>query len=150
MAVVIVLLMAGFGIAGVVLLLIFLRELGRKIVRLPYLKRVEGAVTAVMAKESQIQSDSSGPTIAHFPVIRFEAQGRSQTFTSAFGSGNRTRYVVGQKIGVRYDPTGQIPPAIDSWAGMWLSPVIGIAGGVVFLGGAVLVYVAFGRRALGW
>lgn len=150
MAVVIVLLIAGFGIVGLVLLWTFIRELGRRLARLPYLKRAEGTVTAVKAEESQIQSDSSASTMAFFPVITFEAQGVFHTFTSPFGDGNRTRYVIGQKIGVRYDPTGQIPPAIDSWTGMWLAPVIGIVGGVVFLGGAALVSVTLGRRALGW
>lgn len=149
MAVVIGLMMAGFGCTGVLLLLHFVRELARRLARLPYLERAEGTVTAVKAQDSRFQGDT-GPSTMYFPVISFRGHGQSQTFTSEFGDGKSTRFVIGQKIGVRYDPTGALPPMVDSWFGLWLRPLLGIVAGFVFLGGAALVYVAFGKRAFGW
>src|SRR5262249_38058456 len=103
----------------------------------------------VKTEELHFQGDSGQATV-HFPVITFRRRGETQTFTSAFGHGEKTRFVIGQKIGVRYDPTGAIPPTVDSWSGLWLTPVSGIVAGSVFLGGAALVYVTFGRRVFGW
>jgi hypothetical protein len=150
MAVVILLMMAVFSLGGICLLFIFTRDLMRKVARLPYLQRAEGTVSAIKAQESSIQSDSSANTVVYFPVITFEMHGGTQTFTSAFGDGARNRYSIGQKIAVRYDSCGVISPAIDSWTGMWLPPLIGIVSGFTFLGGAAMVYIAFGKRILGW
>ena len=146
MAVVIGLMMVGSGLAGVCLLFVFVRELASKLARVPYLERAEGTVTAVHTKVAHFRRR---PMIMHFPVITFAVQGETQTFTSEVGDGNNTRYFVGQKIGVRYYPIGDIPPTIDSWSGLWLAPVMGIVAGVVLLGGAALVYVAFGERIFG-
>jgi hypothetical protein len=117
---------------------------------LPYLERAEGTVTAITATEANFHSDSNVNTTMHFPVITFEQHGVTQTFTSEVGDGENTRFFIGQKITVRYDPTGAIPPTIDSWSGMWLRPAIGIFSGFVFLGGTAIVYVAFGNRVFGW
>lgn len=149
MAVVVGLMMAGFGVVGVCLLCHFIRELARRLARRPYLERVEGTVTGVKTKEIHFEGDSGQSTV-HFPVITFQRQGKTQTFTAEVGVGNTARFVIGQKIGVRYDPTGAIPPMVDSWSSLWLAPAIGIVAGFVFLGGAALVYVAFGRRVFGW
>lgn len=149
MAVVVGLMMAALGLVGVCLLVHFIRELARRLARLPYLERAEGTVTAVKTKELHFQGDA-GHAMVHFPVITFQQHGETQTFTSEFGGGTKPRYLVGQKVGVRYDPTGAIPPMIDSWFGLWLGPVVGVVAGFVFLGGAALIYVAFGRRIIGW
>jgi hypothetical protein len=150
MAVLIVLMMAVFSVAGVCFLFIFIRELVRKLARLPYLERTEGTVTAIKATVSNFHSDSHVNTTMHFPVITFEHHGVTQTFTSEVGDGEKTRFFIGQKIAVRYDPSGDIPPTIDSWSGLWLRPVIGIVSGFVFLAGTAMVYIAFGNRVFGW
>jgi hypothetical protein len=151
MAIVIGLMMGAFGAVGACLFVFFVRELARKIAALPYMERAEGTVTAIESKIATFHHDDSlVPTTMHFPVITFEVGGAPQTFKSEVGDGNKTRYFVGQRIGVRYDPSGTVPPTIDSWSGMWLTPIIGIAAGAIFMGGAALVYFAFGRRLLGW
>jgi hypothetical protein len=150
MAVLLVLMMAVFSLVGVCLLFIFTRELVRKLVRLPYLERAEGTVTAITANQANFHGDSAVNTTMHFPVITFLQHGVTQSFTSEVGDGEDTRYFIGQKIAVRYDPTGAIPPTIDSWFAMWLRPAIGIFSGFVFLGGTALVYVAFGDRIFVW
>ena len=149
MAVVIGLMILGFASAGALLLFIFTRELARRLARRPYLERAEGTVTGVVCKPMTMSSDSGGATTMHFPVITFDQQGEARTFTSEVGDGNATRYAVGQRVGVLYDPMGEIPPAIDSWSGLWLAPVMGIVAGVGFVGGAALVYAVFGERAFG-
>src|SRR5688572_16476215 len=150
MAVVIGLMMVGFGVGGVYLLFHFIRELARRLARLPYLERVEGTVTAVKSKVEHFSNQrDSGLVTMYFPVITFQRHGKSQTFTSEFGDSDTARFVIGQKIGVRYDPTGAIPPMVDSWSTLWLPPAMGIVAGLAFLGGAALVYVAFGRRVFG-
>jgi hypothetical protein len=149
MSIFIVLMMAIFGIIGACLLFHFTRDLARRLARSPYLERTAGTVTAIKAMESHFQGDSHGNTVTYFPVITFQQQEVTQTFTSVFGDSRKNRYVIGQTIAVRYDPTGAIPPAIDSWSGMWLPPAIGIISGLVFLGGAAMVYVAFGNRVFG-
>jgi hypothetical protein len=151
MAIVVGMMMGAFGAVGACLSVYFIRELARKIARLPYLVTAEGRVAAIESKLSSMHHDDSlVRTTMHFPVIAFVADGETQTFTSEVGDGNKTRYFIGQRIVVRYDPSGAIPPTIDSWSGMWLTPIIGIASGVVFMGGAGLVYFAFGKRLLGW
>ena len=150
MAVVIGLMMAGFGVGGVYLLFHFIRELARRLARLPYLERVEGTVTEVKSKVVPLGNQrDSGRVTVYFPVIAFQRHGKTQTFTSEFEDSNAARYVIGQKIGVRYDPTGAIPPMVDSWSSLWLAPAMGVVAGLLFLGGAALVYVAFGRRVFG-
>jgi hypothetical protein len=38
---------------------------------------------------------------------------------------------------------------IDSWSGLWLMPVSLTAAGVVFVGGSLMIWFAFGDRILG-
>jgi hypothetical protein len=76
--------------------------------------------------------------------------GAETTFISEIGAGARTeRYVVGQKIAVLYDPDGEIPPMINSWAGIWLPHLIHTIAGPIFIFAALLIYWAFGDRILG-
>jgi len=50
---------------------------------------------------------------------------------------------------VLYDPDGEIPPMIDSWAGIWAPHLIRTIAGPIFIFGALLIYWAFGDRILG-
>jgi hypothetical protein len=86
-----------------------------------------------------------------FPVVLFTpAGGQPVTFKSEVGDGGQeSRYEVGQKLAVRYDPEGIIPPTLDTWSGMWLPPVIGLFAGLVFLAGSGLVAVVYADKVLG-
>ncbi|HEY1014389.1 MAG TPA: DUF3592 domain-containing protein [Herpetosiphonaceae bacterium] len=86
-----------------------------------------------------------------FPIIIFTNQeGRAIEFRSETGDSGRTsRYRTGQHIQVAYDPAGQLPPQIDSWPGLWWPPLAMAAGGLLFLGGAAMVWLAFGERLTG-
>ena len=55
----------------------------------------------------------------------------------------------GERLAVLYDPGGGVGPAIDSWAGLWLGPLLTLAGGLGFVGGAAVIYCAFGERLWG-
>jgi len=50
---------------------------------------------------------------------------------------------------VVYDPDGEVGPMLDTWSGMWLSNVMVVVAGVVFMAGALLIAWAFGDRMLG-
>jgi hypothetical protein len=72
------------------------------------------------------------------------------TFKSDIGdTGPTSRYQAGQRVRVLYDPAGIIAPVLDSWAGLWYAIATQFAAGVVFIGAAAVIWVAFGDRILG-
>ncbi len=89
--------------------------------------------------------------IANYPVTQFQTQtGETVSFQSELGDlGKQSRYSPGQRVKVLYDPERQTPPMIDSWWGIWFGLMMQAIAGVVFVGGAVLIWVAFGDKILG-
>jgi hypothetical protein len=83
-----------------------------------------------------------------FPVVKFTTSaGKEITFQLETGdSGDVSRYSVGQRLGVRYDPEGAFRPMMDSWSGVWLPNMMAVFSGLVFLFGSYLIYFAFGDR----
>ncbi|HYF62183.1 MAG TPA: DUF3592 domain-containing protein [Herpetosiphonaceae bacterium] len=92
-----------------------------------------------------------GNNIRHFPVVSFEGpDGRRISFQSTVGDMGRTsRYRTGQPIKVRYDPAGKIAPVVDGWGAIWFEPLIFAFAGLAFVGGAAMIWLAFGDRILG-
>jgi hypothetical protein len=143
---------AFFG-SGLLLVVVFLRELCRKLARRHRLRSADGVVTSVVKKAA-----SRGPGRVRwrtywrfFPVVTFTPPGGFPvTFTSEVGDGGtESRYRPGQRLAVRYDPDGEIPPTLDCWSALWLPPLLGIFSGLVFLFGAALTYWTVGERVLG-
>jgi len=56
---------------------------------------------------------------------------------------------VGQKIAVLYDPDGEIPPMIHSWAGIWGPNLLRAIAGPLFIFAAAFIYWAFGDKIFG-
>jgi hypothetical protein len=116
--------------------------------------RTTGIILRVERKVSMAGGTGSGrrgSNIRHFPVVSFEGpDGRRISFQSSVGdSGQTSRYRTGQPIAVRYDPAGQIGPMVDGWGAIWFEPLIFAFAGLAFIGGAALIWFAFGDRILG-
>jgi len=140
-----------FCLAGVSLLWSALRSLLLLLRRLPYLVRVEGEVVALHQKRMYSSGRRGRSRIANYPVISFQNQlGETVSFRSEVGDlGQVSRYVEGQSVPVRYDPSGELSPMLDSWWASWGVPVMLACGGLGFVGGAALIWFAFGERILG-
>jgi Protein of unknown function (DUF3592) len=144
-----------FFIAGVGLFWKGLQSLFQMIRRRPHLLSAQGTVLKVERKVDitgvSRQERRRGSNIAHYPVIHFlNHRGESVSFRSEVGDKGRTSsYSTGQVLPVLYDPEGEMPPMIDSWSGLWLIPISLTAAGVVFVGGSILIWFAFGERILG-
>jgi hypothetical protein len=84
-------------------------------------------------------------------VVAYTPAGGSPVeFQSEVGDGGKASgYRVGQRLAVRYDPDGRVPPLLDTWSGLWLPPVIGMFAGMVFLAGSAMAAWAFGSRMIG-
>jgi hypothetical protein len=141
-----------FLIAGFGLTLGAIRGLVRRARSLSRLQRAEGVVVAVQTKTMTSTVGRRVKTIRmHFPVIEFSRPGEArETFTSEVGdAGPKAAFTRGERLAVLYDPSGEVVPAIDSWAGLWLAQLLMLAGGLAFVSGAVIIYWAFGGRLWG-
>ena len=141
-----------FLLSGVIVLTVSARELVRKLTRWRRFERANGVVVEVRSKTLRLTTTSKlKSTVMHFPVVTFSTRrGDAVTFTSETGdSGPRSRYAPGQRLVVVYDPDGEVGPMLDTWSGMWLSNVMAVVAGVVFMAGALLIAWAFGDRMLG-
>lgn len=158
------------------------RDILARLVAWPRLQVVQGEIIAV---ESEVESyytskkrrkGSRASDTYYYPVICFQTQtGESVTFTSEVGEMKSSRpyrwsfgfksrrnddeleYVVGRTVAVRYDPTGALPPCIDSWVAMFRTPIILLIVGLITCGFmAVIFYLDQGKlisdiiRLLGW
>lgn len=150
------LMIVAFGGCGLLLLVLFARELIRRLAARGRMLRAEGEVVDIVRKVAPRSPGRVRARTAYlfFPVITFTPDGGGPvTFRSEVGDGGRSedesRYRVGDKLPVRYDPDGQFPPMLDTWSGVWLPPVMGLFAGLVFLGGAGLVAIVFADKVLG-
>ena len=140
-----------FAVVGIGLLVAGTRELVRRLRSVGRFERAEGVVVGVKSKETSISSDDSSPSIMHFPTITFSRRtGQTETFTSEVGDGGAvSRYKVGQRLWVRYDPAREFGPMLDSWWGIWFPNIMIVVSGVLFVFGACLIYWAFWDRIVG-
>ena len=115
------------------------------------LRPAEGEIVRIDSRQEVTDSDSGRTAEYHYPEIRFRPErGGHTTFLSEIGAGARAkRYAVGQKIGVLYDPDGEIPPMIDSWAGIWGPHLLRVIFGPMFVFVALGIYWAFGDKIFG-
>lgn len=115
------------------------------------LRAVAGEIIRVEIRQDTDRESGGRAKVYHFPEIRFRSEERGETtFLSEVGAGaSQAKYVVGQKIEVLYDPDDKLRPMIRSWAGMWWPPLLKTIVGPVFVGGALLIYYAFGDRIFG-
>ena len=154
-----------FSLIGLALLWRGGRDMLTRLLAWSRLQVVQGVITAV---ESEVESyytskkrrkGSRGSDTFYYPVILFQTQtGESVTFTSEVGEMKSSRpyrwsfgfnrrrnddeleYVVGRTIAVCYDPTGAIPPCIDSWVAMFHTPIILLIVGLITCGFMTLIF----------
>jgi len=145
------LMMVAFFLAGVGLLAAGVRGLIRRLAARRRLRPAEGEIVRIEKRQKITDYEMGRTAEYHFPEITFRTErGSDQRFVSEIGAGARSsRYAVGQKIAVLYDPDGEIPPMIDSWAGIWAPHLVRTIAGPIFVFGAMLIYWAFGDRILG-
>ena len=131
----------------------------------PRLLTAQGVITNIIteSKAMRTSNESKSYAVHRFPVIHFHTQaGKAQSFRSEVGEVERRyrrrawwptpkrqraetfEYVVGQAITVFYDPLGEVPPQIDTWAAFNGLSLSLIAAGSVTCGVAVLLAFLFG------
>ena len=115
------------------------------------LRPAQGEIVRLDKRHVVTDNESGRTAEYHYPEIKFRpGSGDHTTFLSEIGAGARAqRYAVGQKIAVLYDPAGELPPMIDSWAGIWGPYLLRTIAGPLFVGAALFIYWAFGDRILG-
>ena len=145
------LMMVGFFLAGVGLFAAGVRQLMRRFAASRRLQPAEGEIVRIEKRQKVTDTESGRTAEYDYPEIKFRpAWGGDEIFISEIGAGARvSRYVVGQKIAVLYDPDGEIPTMIDSWAGIWMPHLVHTIVGPIFIFGALLIYWAFGDKILG-
>lgn len=147
------LMIVAFAGCGLLLLVLFAREFAQRIAARRRMLRAEGEVVAVVRKNAPRSTGEVRwrPDYMFFPVVVFTPPaGAPVKFQSEVGDGGReSGYRVGQRLAVRYDPDGTMPPTLDTWSGQWLPPLIGMFAGFVFLAGSAMAAWAFGSRVLG-
>jgi hypothetical protein len=145
------LMVMAFVLGGVGLFAAGARELIRRFVARHRLRPAKGEIVRIEKRQETTDSDSGRTTVYDFPEIKFRPErGSEQTFISDIGTGERTaRYAVGERIEVLYDPVGELSPMINSWAGLWVSPLIQIIVGPMFVFAGLFVSWAFGDKILG-
>ncbi|MBX3012206.1 MAG: DUF3592 domain-containing protein [Caldilineaceae bacterium] len=155
-------LLGGLGVLGLGLrdLLIMLR------VR-PRLLSADGVVQAVQRERTPSTTGRKLVHTAYYPEIQFYTRaGQAITFLSEVGYAESRRrystgptitfgrkhasyphkYYVGQRLPVLYDPQRELAPRLHTWSAIWGLASFQIAGGVALLGGALLLWLAFGAR----
>jgi hypothetical protein len=142
------LMMAAFFLAGSGLFAAGAIKLIRRLAALRRLRRAEGKIVRVESRQEYPDADGGRAAEYHYPEIRFRPErGSETTFLSEIGAGaSRARYAVGQKIGVLYDPEGTVAPMLDSWTGIWLTPLIQVVAGPTFVFVALFIYWAFADK----
>ena len=143
-------LMVGFLVGGAGLFVAGVRQLIRRFGARHRLQRATGEIVRIEIRQESTDSDSGRTIELHYPEVRYRpGGGGEQTFLSETGVGSRvSRYAVGQKITVLYDPDGEVGPMIESWSAMWSIPLVRAIAGPLFIAAALAIYWAFGERIL--
>lgn len=143
--------MVAFFLAGLGLFATGVRGLVRRLAARRRLRTVEGEIVRIDKRQIVTDNESRRTAEYHYPEIKFRREsGDDETFLSEIGAGARARrYAVGQKIAVLYDPDGELPPMINSWAGIWGPRLLHTIVGPLFVFAAMFIYWAFGDRILG-
>ena len=147
--------MFAFFLCGSGLIVAAVRDFLRKLFRLTYFRRATGSIVKVERMKAMINRDGPRgrrkPHYRFFPVIKFRhLSGADVTFRSEIGdSGETSSYRVGQRIAVVYDIDDRFTPMISSFAGIWLPVILQAAGGAVFVGASLTIYLAFGAKIFG-
>jgi len=143
--------MVVFFLAGLGLFATGVRGLIRRFAARHRLRPAEGEIVRIDKRQKVVDDDTRRTAEYHYPEIRFRPEvGATQTFLSEIGAGARAeRYAVGQKIAVLYDPDGEIPPMIHSWAGIWGPNLLRAIAGPLFIFAAAFIYWAFGDKIFG-
>lgn len=156
-----------FAFSGCLCLFQAVKEFVIVLRRRASLRKVQGLIISVeTTRETRTGADSPSRMrtyVKFFPVIEFVTElGEKRTFKSETGDYDvvrrgpdgsqhelKTRYHVGRGIDVVYDPQGELPPRIASFAGIY-GPGLGIlVAGIGFLGAVALIWFAFGNRLMG-
>ncbi len=144
--------LVAFAIGGALLILYGIRGLWTMAIRRRSLIKSVGTIQDIEKKHVQVslKRASSRPHFSFIPIIRFtKDSGEVVEFRSEVGDyGYETKYRVGQTMDVIYDPGGILQPMIDSWFARWGSHFLIIVVGIIFWGGAALVYWLIGRFVL--
>jgi uncharacterized protein DUF3592 len=145
------LMMAGFLLAGIGLFAAGVLGLIRRFAARGRLRPAEGEIIRIEIRQKITDNEMRRTADYHYPEIRFYVEGVGEIiFLSDIGAGARaSRYAVGQKIGVLYDPEEKVKPMIDSWAGIWFTPLLHTTVGPLFIFAALLIYYAFGDKIRG-
>jgi hypothetical protein len=142
-----------FPLCGAVMILAGVQGLWTTWRRRPFLRSAVGTIVAIETRHVPSRTDTywTGPYTAYQPIVRFRTEsGEVKEFRSAAGKlGRSPMYRIGTTLPVLYDPDEVLPPTLDSWFALWGGHLACIVLGPIFLGGAALVYVAFGPRLIG-
>ena len=143
--------MVGFLLAGIGLFAAGVLGLIRRLAARGRLRPAEGEIVRIEKRQKITDNEMRRTAEYHYPEIRFYVEGVGEiTFLSDIGAGSRaSHYAVGQKIAVLYDPEDKIKPMIDSWAGIWFTPLLHTIVGPIIVFGGLLIYWAFGDKILG-
>jgi Protein of unknown function (DUF3592) len=145
--------LGSFALAGAYVILSGLRRLWTMAIRRGLLVKAVGTVTSIEKKQVHMShshmSHARANRYSFIPTIAFTtATGDALEFRSEVGDlAARSSYQIGQKIDVLYDPTGILPPMIDTWFARWGMHILMVFSGFLFLGGAGLVYWILGQPA---
>jgi hypothetical protein len=159
--------LVAFALAGVFLVWQGIRALVISVCRRPHLKRVKGTVMTVeRTRETRASAGRHGRMrtyVKFHPVIQFTTElGESVRFRSEMGESYPvvrqwdgtheepvSRYSAGQIHEVLYDPEGKLPPCLATWVGLFGPAAAMSVAGIVFMGGAALIWFAFREKLLG-
>lgn len=144
--------LVAFAMGGALLILHGIRGLWTMAKRRRSLIRSMGTIQDIEKKHVQVtlKRASNRPHFSFVPIIRFmKDSGEVVEFRSEVGDyGTETKYRVGQTVLVVYDPGGILQPMINSWLVRWGSHFLIIVVGILFWGGAALIYWLIGRFVL--
>jgi hypothetical protein len=102
--------------------------------------------TVIEIVERHTTDDEGRTRMSRHPVVRFEVEDRAVEFESTVGGG-RSAYDVGESVAVAYEPADPRHARIVSFRELYLYPLLsGVAGGALFVGGAIARTVAWRRE----
>jgi hypothetical protein len=144
------LMLIAFPLCGLLMILVGVRGLWKTWSRRPFLRSAVGKVVKIEQCRAIGSGDESvsNPDTAYYPILQFTTEsGKVREFRSPAGQlGNSPPYTLGMTIPVLYDPDDILPPAINSWFALWGGHVVCLLAGPILLGGAAIIYFAFGHR----